>query len=105
MKKTVRLLTLPVLLAMCLSACGKKADPTPTATMPSAAQQTAEQPQQPNDAAPQTDPGPASPAGQPTPSDSEPTNEPYRPSVTLGDGTVLEIRDLYAFCEYVENRW
>ena len=26
-------------------------------------------------------------------------------SVTLDDGTVLEIRDLYAFCEYVENRW
>ena len=25
--------------------------------------------------------------------------------VTLDDGTVLEIRDLYAFCEYVENRW
>ena len=21
------------------------------------------------------------------------------------DGTVLEIRDMYAFCEYVENRW
>ena len=26
-------------------------------------------------------------------------------SVTLDDGTVLEIRDFYAFCEYVENRW
>lgn len=26
-------------------------------------------------------------------------------SATLDDGTVLEIRDLYAFCEYVENRW
>ncbi len=26
-------------------------------------------------------------------------------TVTLDDGTVLEIRDLYAFCEYVENRW
>ena len=25
--------------------------------------------------------------------------------VTLDDGTVLEIRDMYAFCEYVENRW
>ena len=25
--------------------------------------------------------------------------------VTLDDGTVLEIRDIYAFCEYVENRW
>ncbi|MBQ9880130.1 MAG: DUF2804 domain-containing protein [Clostridia bacterium] len=23
----------------------------------------------------------------------------------LDDGTVLEIRDMYAFCEYVENRW
>ena len=26
-------------------------------------------------------------------------------TVTLDDGQVLEIRDLYAFCEYVENRW
>ncbi len=26
-------------------------------------------------------------------------------TVTLDDGTVLEIRDFYAFCEYVENRW
>ncbi len=26
-------------------------------------------------------------------------------SVTLDDGRVLEIRDLPAFCEYVENRW
>ena len=25
--------------------------------------------------------------------------------VTLDDGTVLEIKDMYAFCEYVENRW
>ena len=25
--------------------------------------------------------------------------------VTLDDGTKLEIRDMYAFCEYVENRW
>ena len=25
--------------------------------------------------------------------------------VTLDDGKVLEIRDMYAFCEYVENRW
>ena len=25
--------------------------------------------------------------------------------VTLDDGTELEIRDMYAFCEYVENRW
>ena len=24
---------------------------------------------------------------------------------TLDDGTVLEIKDMYAFCEYVENRW
>ena len=24
---------------------------------------------------------------------------------TLDDGTELEIRDMYAFCEYVENRW
>ena len=23
----------------------------------------------------------------------------------LDDGTVLEIKDMYAFCEYVENRW
>ena len=26
-------------------------------------------------------------------------------SVTLDDGTILPIRDMYAFCEYVENRW
>ncbi len=26
-------------------------------------------------------------------------------TVTLDDRQVLEIRDLYAFCEYVENRW
>ena len=26
-------------------------------------------------------------------------------TVTLDDGTVLMIRDFYAFCEYVENRW
>ena len=26
-------------------------------------------------------------------------------SVTLEDGTVLTVHDLYAFCEYVENRW
>lgn len=26
-------------------------------------------------------------------------------TVTLDDGTVVEIKDLYAFCEYVENRW
>ena len=25
--------------------------------------------------------------------------------VTLDDGTVLEIKDMYAFCEYVENKW
>lgn len=25
--------------------------------------------------------------------------------VTLDDGTKLEIKDMYAFCEYVENRW
>ena len=25
--------------------------------------------------------------------------------VTLDDGTKLEIKDLFAFCEYVENRW
>ena len=25
--------------------------------------------------------------------------------VTLDDGTKVEIKDLYAFCEYVENRW
>lgn len=29
----------------------------------------------------------------------------WRGEVTLDDGTVLEIRDFYAFCEYVENRW
>ena len=26
-------------------------------------------------------------------------------TVTLEDGTKLEIKDMYAFCEYVENRW
>ncbi len=26
-------------------------------------------------------------------------------TVTLSDGRILEIRDMYAFCEYVENRW
>ena len=26
-------------------------------------------------------------------------------NVVLDDGTVLEIKDMYAFCEYVENRW
>ncbi len=26
-------------------------------------------------------------------------------NVILDDGTVLEIRDMFAFCEYVENRW
>ena len=26
-------------------------------------------------------------------------------TVTLDDGTVIEIKDFYAFCEYVENRW
>ena len=25
--------------------------------------------------------------------------------VTLDDGTVIEIKDLYAFCEYVKKRW
>ena len=26
-------------------------------------------------------------------------------NVVLDDGTVVEIKDMYAFCEYVENRW
>lgn len=26
-------------------------------------------------------------------------------TVVLDDGTILEIKDMYAFCEYVENRW
>ena len=26
-------------------------------------------------------------------------------TVTLDDGTKLELKDMYAFCEYVENRW
>ena len=30
--------------------------------------------------------------------------EPMR-LLTLDDGTKLEIKDMYAFCEYVENRW
>ena len=29
----------------------------------------------------------------------------YNGSVTLEDGTVLEIKNMYAFCEYVENLW
>ena len=26
-------------------------------------------------------------------------------NVILDDGTKLEIKDMYAFCEYVENKW
>ena len=26
-------------------------------------------------------------------------------NVILDDGTKLEINDMYAFCEYVENKW
>ena len=26
-------------------------------------------------------------------------------TVTLDDGTAIEVKDMYAFCEYVENRW
>mgnify|MGYP003297037089 CR=1 FL=1 len=26
-------------------------------------------------------------------------------TAVLDDGTVLEIKDMFAFCEYVENRW
>ena len=26
-------------------------------------------------------------------------------TVTLDDGKVLKINDMYAFCEYVENKW
>jgi hypothetical protein len=26
-------------------------------------------------------------------------------TATLDDGTVLEIKDMYAFCEYVTNAW
>ena len=26
-------------------------------------------------------------------------------TMTLDDSTKLEIKDMYAFCEYVENRW
>ena len=26
-------------------------------------------------------------------------------TVTLDDGKKIEIKDMYAFCEYVENRW
>ena len=29
----------------------------------------------------------------------------YNGTVVLDDGTVLEIKDMYGFCEYVENRW
>ena len=29
----------------------------------------------------------------------------YNGTVKLDDGTVLEIKDMYGFCEYVENRW
>jgi hypothetical protein len=29
----------------------------------------------------------------------------FNGSVTLDDGTVLEVKDMYAFCEYVENLW
>jgi hypothetical protein len=29
----------------------------------------------------------------------------YNGTVTLDDGTVLEIKDMYGFCEYVVNAW
>ena len=29
----------------------------------------------------------------------------FNGTVTLDDGTILEIKDMYAFCEYVENLW
>lgn len=29
----------------------------------------------------------------------------FNGTVTLDDGTVLNIKDMYAFCEYVENKW
>lgn len=29
----------------------------------------------------------------------------FNGTATLDDGSVLEIKDMYAFCEYVENRW
>lgn len=29
----------------------------------------------------------------------------FNGTVTLDDGTILEVKDMYAFCEYVENRW
>ena len=29
----------------------------------------------------------------------------FNGTVKLDDGTVLEVKDMYAFCEYVENRW
>ncbi|MFA6935278.1 MAG: DUF2804 domain-containing protein [Sphaerochaetaceae bacterium] len=29
----------------------------------------------------------------------------FNGTVTLDDGTVLQIKDMYAFCEYVENKW
>lgn len=29
----------------------------------------------------------------------------YNGTVVLDDGTILEIKDMYAFCEYVENLW
>ncbi len=29
----------------------------------------------------------------------------FNGTVTLDDGTVLEVKDMYAFCEYVENLW
>ena len=29
----------------------------------------------------------------------------WNETVTLDDGKTLQIKDFYAFCEYVENRW
>lgn len=28
-----------------------------------------------------------------------------RDDVMLDDGTKLDLRDMYTFCEYLENRW
>ena len=35
--------------------------------------------------------------------DKDITDNDY--TVILDDGTKLEIKDMFAFCEYVENRW
>ena len=89
MKYCILILTLA--LALCLCACGKNADPAPAPQQP--VSQPAEQPQT-NDP-PAVDPAPSAetPPAESTAPDA-PETPVYRPSVTLGDGTVLALEDI-----------